>query len=92
MNLLEIRDLATRFTVEGRAIEAVRGVSFTIDEGETVALVGESGSGKSVTALSVLQLLPYPMASHPSGSVRYRGTELIGASDVALRKVRGNRI
>ena len=92
MNLLEIRDLATRFTVEGRAIEAVRGVSFTIGEGETVALVGESGSGKSVTALSVLQLLPYPMASHPSGSVRYRGTELIGASDVALRKVRGNRI
>jgi len=92
MNLLEIRDLATRFTVEGRAIDAVRGVSFSIGEGETVALVGESGSGKSVTALSVLQLLPYPMASHPSGSVTYRGKELIGASDRELRQVRGNKI
>jgi microcin C transport system ATP-binding protein len=92
MNLLEIRDLATRFTVEGRAIEAVRGVSFTIGEGETVALVGESGSGKSVTALSVLQLLPYPMASHPAGSVKYRGEELIGAADRKLRQVRGNKI
>ena len=92
MNLHEIRDLATRFTVEGRAIEAVRGVSFTIGEGETVALVGESGSGKSVTALSVLQLLPYPMASHPAGSVKYRGEELIGAADRKLRQVRGNKI
>ena len=92
MNLLEIRDLATRFTVEGNAIDAVRGVSFTVGEGETVALVGESGSGKSVTALSVLQLLPYPMASHPAGSVTYRGQELIGASDKTLRQVRGNKI
>ena len=92
MSLLEIRDLAVAFTVEGRDNDAVRGVSFTIDEGETVALVGESGSGKSVTALSVLQLLPYPMASHPRGSIRFRDRELMDAGERALRRVRGNRI
>jgi microcin C transport system ATP-binding protein len=57
--LLEVRDLGVTFTVEDREIPAVRGASFTIDRGETVGLVGESGSGKSVTALSIMQLLPY---------------------------------
>ena len=66
---------------------------FDIDKGETVALVGESGSGKSVTALSILQLLPYPRARHPSGSILFQGRELIGARRVALlRRVRGDRI
>ena len=68
--LLEVDNLAVTFRVEGRDLEAVRGASLTVDRGETVALVGESGSGKSVTALSVLQLLPYPRASHPYGHAR----------------------
>src|SRR5690606_3821790 len=68
--LLEVRDLAVRFEGGGAPVDAVRGVSFAIARGETVALVGESGSGKSVTALSVLQLLP-PTARHPSGSIRF---------------------
>ena len=68
---------------------AVRGVSFTIDAGETLALVGESGSGKSVTALSILQFLPYPMAHHPSGSIAVNGAEVIGADDRELLKIRG---
>ncbi|MDG2479681.1 MAG: ATP-binding cassette domain-containing protein, partial [Alphaproteobacteria bacterium] len=92
MTLLDIKDLAVRFTVEGRAVDAVKGVGFTIDKGETLALVGESGSGKSVTALSVLQLLPQPMASHPTGSITFDGLEMVGASDKKLRSVRGNRV
>jgi len=91
MTLLQIDNLAVRFTVEGRAIDAVKGVSLTIEKGETLALVGESGSGKSVTALSVLQLLPKPMASHPTGSILFDGQEMIGAGDRELRSVRGNR-
>ncbi|HEX3952919.1 MAG TPA: ABC transporter ATP-binding protein [Stellaceae bacterium] len=74
-------------------VEAVKGASFSLDRGETLALVGESGSGKSVTALSILQLLPYPAASHPPGSsIRFAGEELIGAPQGRLREVRGNRI
>ena len=92
MSLLDVRDLAVRFAVEGRDIDAVRGVSFSIGKGETVALVGESGSGKSVTALSVLQLLPRPAASHPSGAIRFDGENLVGADERTLRGVRGNRI
>ena len=86
--MLEIENLHVEFP----KVHAVRGVSFRIDEGETVALVGESGSGKSVTALSILQLLPYPRARHPAGSIRFRGTELIGASERALAPIRGDRI
>lgn len=92
MALLEVKDLAVSFRAEGRVTEAVRGVSFDIEKGETVALVGESGSGKSVTALSILQLLPYPTAFHPSGSVRFAGQELVGADEKTLQEVRGNRI
>ncbi|MCZ6657506.1 MAG: ABC transporter ATP-binding protein [Gammaproteobacteria bacterium] len=85
---VQVRDLHVRFGTN----DAVRGVSFDVAEGETVALVGESGSGKSVTALSILQLLPYPMASHPRGSVLVGGREMIGADDVRLRTVRGAQI
>jgi microcin C transport system ATP-binding protein len=90
--LLDIRDLAVEFRVPGGAVPAVKGVSLHLDRGETLALVGESGSGKSVTALSVLQLLPYPSARHPKGSIRYGGQELLGAPEKVLREVRGNKI
>ena len=92
MSFLEIRDLAVDFTVDGRVNSAVRGLDLDVDRGETVALVGESGSGKSVTALSVLQLLPYPTASHPSGSIRVDGREMMGASEDVLRDMRGGQV
>jgi microcin C transport system ATP-binding protein len=86
--LLEVRDLAVSFG----ATTAVKQVSFTLERGQTLALVGESGSGKSVSALSILQLLPYPHARHPGGSIRLRGEELLGAAPARLREVRGNQI
>ncbi|EKF19481.1 ABC transporter ATP-binding protein [Nitratireductor pacificus] len=90
--LLSIRDLSVSFTQGKEETLAVDHVSFDIGRGETVALVGESGSGKSVTALSVLKLLPYPAASHPSGQVLYNGVDLLSADEPTLRKVRGNEI
>lgn len=90
--LLSVSDLHVNFAVPGGTAPAVRGVSFHIDRGESVALVGESGSGKSVTALSILQLLPYPSASHPKGSITYDGTQMLGAREPVLRKIRGNKI
>ncbi|MDZ7754684.1 MAG: ABC transporter ATP-binding protein [Gammaproteobacteria bacterium] len=90
--LLEIEDLAVRFTSREGVVDAVKRVSFTVDRGETVALVGESGSGKSVTALSILQLLPYPLASHPAGSIRLLGDEVVGAPEPRLRAIRGDRV
>ena len=90
--MLDVTDLSVTFDLPGTEVEAVRHISFTIERGETLALVGESGSGKSVTALSVLQLLPYPMARHPSGSIRFYGEELVGAPERTLRDVRGNKI
>jgi microcin C transport system ATP-binding protein len=80
------------FATPGGELAAVRKISFDLDRGETLAIVGESGSGKSVTALSILQLLPYPPAWHPGGSITFRGHELLGAKETALRAVRGNRI
>ncbi|MBT5107520.1 MAG: ABC transporter ATP-binding protein [Rhodospirillaceae bacterium] len=91
-SLLAIRDLSVTFDTPDGAVEAVRHVSLDIAPGETVALVGESGSGKSVTALSVLQLLPYPVARHPSGSIVFKGTEVVGAPEPVLHGVRGNRV
>tara|TARA_B100000519_G_scaffold171156_1_gene157355 strand:+ start:241 stop:1863 length:1623 start_codon:yes stop_codon:yes gene_type:complete len=90
--LLSIEDLSVTFQVPGGNVDAVRGVSFDIAAGETLALVGESGSGKSVTALSILQLLPYPVAFHPSGSIIFKGEELIGANTDRLQRVRGGHI
>jgi microcin C transport system ATP-binding protein len=91
-SLLEVKDLSVAFTQGGNITMAVDHVSFTINEGETLALVGESGSGKSVSALSVMKLLPYPSASHPSGEIHFKGQELLHASENTLRKVRGNDI
>ncbi|MFC6489839.1 ABC transporter ATP-binding protein [Nitratireductor sp. GCM10026969] len=90
--LLSIRDLSVAFQQGGEEMLAVDRVSFDIARGETVALVGESGSGKSVTALSVLKLLPYPAASHPSGEILYGGRNLLSADETELRRVRGNEI
>ena len=95
MSLLEIRNLGVTFAGwRGAApVHALRAVSFDLDRGQTLALVGESGSGKSVTALSVLQLLPYPAASHtPQSSIRLGGEELVGAAPSRMRQVRGNRV
>jgi len=90
--LLHIDNLSVTFGHEEQRTRAVDGVSVSVERGQTVALVGESGSGKSVTALSVMQLLPYPFASHPTGSIQYRGQELIGAGPSVLRSIRGNQI
>ena len=90
--ILEIDNLSISFGEGEREARAVRNISFSIGKGETVALVGESGSGKSITALSIMQLLPYPLAHHPSGSIRFEGKEIIGASEDVLRSVRGDRI
>ena len=90
--LLSICDLSVEFDVPGTPVRAVRNVSFDIARGETLALVGESGSGKSVSALSVMQLLPYPTASHPTGSIAFRGEELVGAPQGVLQRIRGDRI
>ena len=86
--LIDINDLSVSFS----GVPAVKNISLHIDKGETVALVGESGSGKSVTALSILQLLPYPQAHHPNGSILVNGDEVIGAEEAALRRIRGAQI
>ena len=90
--LVSIRDLSVVFRQGREETLAVDRVSLDINRGETVALVGESGSGKSVTALSVLKLLPYPAASHPSGSILFKGSDLLDADEADLRDVRGNDV
>ncbi|MGB9269100.1 MAG: ABC transporter ATP-binding protein, partial [Pseudolabrys sp.] len=90
--LLSIRDLSIAFGHGAREVLAVDRVSFDIRKGETMALVGESGSGKSITALSVMKLLPYPAAHHPSGSIKFQGRELLTMSEQQIRDVRGNDI
>ena len=87
--LLEIKELSVAFRQGGQTTLAVDRVSFTLEKGKTLALVGESGSGKSVTALSILKLLPYPAASHPSGEVLFKGDNLLDSDESDLRRVRG---
>ncbi|WP_371156898.1 ABC transporter ATP-binding protein [Jannaschia sp. 2305UL9-9] len=90
MTLLTVENLRIAFRQDGKTSEAVRGVSFTVEKGETVALVGESGSGKSVTALSTVSLLPD--SAEVTGSIIYDGTQMVGAPEKDLRRVRGNDI
>ncbi len=90
--LLHVEDLSVSFWSERREVQAVRNISFDVRRGETVALVGESGSGKSSAAMSVLQLLPYPTAFHPSGSIRFDGQELLGSGEHTMQSLRGGRI
>ncbi len=90
--LLDVRDLSVAFHHGGNTSVAVDRVSFEIKRGECVALVGESGSGKSVSAMSILRLLPYPTASHPSGHIRFKGHELLSMSEREIRGIRGNDI
>jgi oligopeptide transport system ATP-binding protein len=92
MALLEVRNLTTTFRTERGPLAAVDDVSFDVEAGETLAIVGESGSGKSVTALSILRLIPDPPGRITAGSVRFEGRDLLGLSDVEIRAVRGNRI
>jgi peptide/nickel transport system ATP-binding protein len=90
--LLSVRDLEVRFVTRDRTVHAVNGLSFDLDAGQTLGLVGESGSGKSVTSLALLGLLPARTARIPSGEVRFAGSELLGAPESRLRRVRGNDI
>lgn len=90
--LLQVQDLHTRFTTPTGVVHAVRGVSFAVRRGETVGLVGESGSGKSVTALSIMRLLPEPPARIRAGRVLLDGEDLLGLPPRAMQDVRGRRI
>lgn len=90
--MLVVENLSVQFQMPNRIVTAVNGISFHINQGETVALVGESGSGKSVAALSIMQLLPYPKARHPTGSILFRGQQLLGASRETMAQIRGNQI
>ena len=90
--LLSVRDFSIAFRSSGRETLAVDRISFDIGKGEAVALVGESGSGKSATALSILKLLPYPAARHPSGSILFKGRDLLPLSEREMMRVRGDDI
>src|SRR6201984_381966 len=90
--LLEVEDLSVAFRQGQHETLAVDRISFEIKKGETVALVGESGSGKSVTALSVMKLLPYPAARHPSGAILFKGRDLLRLDESEIREGRGANI
>ena len=91
-NILSVKNLSISFKTSNGVSEAVRNVSFDIQRGESLALVGESGSGKSITALSIMQLLPYPLAFHPNGEILFKGNDLMGRDDKYMRKIRGDQI
>ena len=90
--LLRVRDLVTSFRTESGVLRAVDEVSFEVPEGATLGIVGESGCGKSVTALSVLRLIPYPQGAIESGSIELRGKDLLALSEREMQDVRGNAI
>ena len=91
--LLQVKNLSVDFKTPERIFNAVKDISFDIAEGKTMGLVGESGSGKSVSALSIMQLLPYPLASHsPQSSIKFNGEELVGKKDSFMRNIRGSQI
>lgn len=90
--LLQVKNLSIDFHMPTEISHAVKNISFTLEKGKTLALVGESGSGKSISALSVMKLLPYPVAQHPSGEILWDGDDLIKNSDRDMRKLRGNDI
>src|SRR6059058_1108575 len=90
--LLEVKDLHTEFRTGAGLVRAVDGISYTVDPGETVAIVGESGSGKSVSALSVLRLIPDPPGRITQGQVLFAGRDLMGLSEEEMRQVRGSEI
>jgi oligopeptide/dipeptide ABC transporter ATP-binding protein len=90
--LLEVENLKTYFYTDSHVIPAVEGVSFTLDKGETLGIVGESGSGKSVTALSIMRLIPNPPGKIVGGSIRFKGEDLLTKSEAAMRRIRGNSI
>ena len=90
--LVNVRNLSVDFRAGPTTTRAVNGVSFTIGKGETVALVGESGSGKTVSALSIVRLLPYPAASHPTGEIYFEGRDLLKIPETQMREIRGDRI
>lgn len=93
MALLDVKDLSVTFRIPDQEdVAAVQNISFSIEKGKTTALVGESGSGKSVSALSILQLLPYPMATHPSGEIIFNNEDVMTSSKPNLRSIRGNKI
>ena len=88
----EVRNLTTRFRIDRGAITAVNRVSFDVDAGETLAIVGESGSGKSMTALSILRLIPNPPGRIEDGEILFDGLDLLKLSDAEIRDIRGNKI
>ena len=90
--LLEVKNLTTQFFTTAGTVQAVDNVSFDIDEGETVAVVGESGCGKSVSALSILRLIPWPPGKIVAGSIHFAGQDLLALSDEEIRKIRGREI
>lgn len=90
--LLEVDNLHVHFRSSAHTVKAVNGVSFTLHRGETVGIVGESGSGKSVTATSLLRLLPSPPANYPKGVIRYNGEDLLKLPEKRMRSIRGNEI
>src|SRR5437762_9632221 len=92
MPLLEIKDLSVSFRTDRGLVRAVEGVSFEVARGETLAIVGESGSGKSVTALSILRLIPDPPGRIERGEVIFEGRDLLRVDEAAIREVRGNEI
>ena len=90
--LLSVRNLSTRFRTERGTVRAVDGVSFDVAAGETLAIVGESGSGKSVTALSILRLIPDPPGKIEEGEILFEGRDLLKLDDAGIRAIRGDRI